>query len=245
MLIVPITISLSFAPLKRLYKIICRFLSLLGLSALILTLSRRGWIGFLVSIIFLFFLGLRTKLINSRKIVFISVLSMFILLIMTPVFYKVVHTSLYTDDYGAAYSRIPLMKVAINVIKANPIIGVGINNYSRIMHHYDSTRIGISFEFKGSVHNIYLLIAYELGIVELILFLIFVFIIYKKGIKILYCRDSISIISYLALGILVGITGYLVDNMVGWNYIHKQAFLFFITLCGLLVTLYSWKFRND
>ena len=61
---------------------------------------------------------------------------------------------IFSDDSGAAWSRIPLMKVALSMIEKHPFLGVGINNYTEVMHNYDNTKIGITTIVDYPVHNI-------------------------------------------------------------------------------------------
>jgi len=231
----PLTIILFFAPIKKVYKFICGLIFLVGVSTLILTLSRGGWGAFIISLIVLFFLGLKAKLFSLRRRLSIIVLSIILMTVVIFALQGLISTRLISDDYGAAYSRIPLMKVAMNIIRAQPFLGIGINNYSEVMQNYDNTAERISFKMPYVVHNSYLLIASEIGIPGLFFFLWFVTLIYKKGIKTLYCKDSL--INCIVIGILAGISGALIHFIVENVHLSHHVFFLFWVLSGLIVAL--------
>jgi O-antigen ligase len=68
-----------------------------------------------------------------------------------------------------------MMKVALNIIKENPMTGVGLNNYSNVMNRYDRTRENISYKFPFPVHNAFLIIACESGLLAMVCFIFILF----------------------------------------------------------------------
>ena len=188
----------------------------------------------------LFILCLKARLFSLRWNVSKVVVSIIILAIIIFSLQGFITTRLISDDYGAAYSRIPLMKVAMNIIKTHPFLGIGINNYAEVMQSYDNTTEKISFHFPYVVHNSYLLIASEIGVIGLLLFLWFVTQIYKRGINlILNCNDRFIICA--TVGFLAGITAFLINitfenvGMVG------QTFFIFLVISGVVIALVFGK----
>jgi putative inorganic carbon (hco3(-)) transporter len=59
----------------------------------------------------------------------------------------------------------------MRMIRANPVFGVGLNNYVPVAVDYDFTARQLTTEWNSAVHNGYLFIAGEIGIPGLIFFL--------------------------------------------------------------------------
>ena len=127
------------------------------------------------------------------------------------------------------------MKLAINIIKEHPLLGIGINNYTEVMQSYDNLPERITSNIQNPVHNAYLLIQAEIGIIGLFFFLCFVILIYKKGIVIIYCDDRF--ISCLAIGILAGFSGFLIQLLMMPPNMTSPSFLFFWTISGVIVAI--------
>lgn len=234
--LVPLAISLQFAPIKRRYKIFCGLTALTAISALIITLSRAAWGGFIISMFILLFLGFKARLFSLRKAVSIVVVGVILLTIVIFVFRGVIFTRLFSDDYGAAWSRMPLMKVALNIIKTHPFLGMGINNYAEVMQRYDNTIEGISFKMPyDTVHNSYLLIASEIGIMGLLLFLWFIIQLYKRAVKIMNCNDRFIIC--ITIGIMAGFISFLTQLLVMPPNMISPSFLFFWTISSVIVAI--------
>ena len=74
--------------------------------------------------------------------------------------------------------RIQYLRMAIDMIKEHPLLGIGFNNFQLYEDPIQPNYPGHIFFSK--VHNIYLLIASEMGLVSVGLFLLFIFSILKK-----------------------------------------------------------------
>ncbi|MDP3056905.1 MAG: O-antigen ligase family protein [bacterium] len=74
-------------------------------------------------------------------------------------------------------NRILYNNIAINIIKEFPITGIGGKNFTVIMQKFYNNQLE-SWQFQP-VHNIYLLIASELGLIGLSMFLVFIYLIVK------------------------------------------------------------------
>ncbi|MFH0810076.1 MAG: O-antigen ligase family protein [Pseudomonadota bacterium] len=138
---------------------------LLGVLALIFCFSRGAWISFTVGNLFLTTVALKRGLPWLRRLLVaqfavVAAIAPFSLLIMERAF---------GYDAGAAASRWPLMKLAWNMIVEHPVIGVGINTFLNVAPYY-ITR-DIAGAWVGEVHNMYLLIFAEAGLLGLLAFL--------------------------------------------------------------------------
>jgi O-antigen ligase len=82
--------------------------------------------------------------------------------------------TIYADS-----ERIQYFRMAIDMIKEHPFLGVGFNNFQLFEDPIQPSCPGHLFFSK--VHNIYLLIASEMGLLSAGLFLLFIFSILKKS----------------------------------------------------------------
>jgi putative inorganic carbon (HCO3(-)) transporter len=198
--------SLLFTNVGRARKWLAMAVMGFGGLALIFTLSRGGWIALVVSVTFICLLGWRRSGLSLKtSIVVVLILGMLFL-----PFHSVISERLLGNDRGSAESRIPLMKLAFRIIKDNPVLGVGANNFSVVMDRYLTPEFRNGFLF--AVHNKYLLVLSETGIFGLLAFLAFLLNALRQGWHCWEFRDRL--LSPLALGIMAGIAGHMVHMTV-------------------------------
>lgn len=233
----PITVGIFFLNLRKIYKLITSIIFSLGLLVLILTLTRAGWAGFILAVIVFLLLGLRARIFSIREALFILSILVLLLGIIMVFFYNGIFVRLFTYDYGSAASRIPLMRIALNMIKEHPLIGVGSNNYFEVMRSYGYSNI------NNVVHNSYLLIAAQIGIPGLLFFLSFVVLIYKKGLSLIFSKSRLC--QCLSIGILAGLSSMLIQLTVENFSITHQLFFIFWILSGLIVAMEKINFLES
>jgi putative inorganic carbon (HCO3(-)) transporter len=81
----------------------------------------------------------------------------------------IILSRLTSDDQGSAYGRIGLAQTALAIIKDHPWVGIGLNNYMLVSPQYYARALAPQIPFV--VHNAFLLIAAETGLVGLMAFL--------------------------------------------------------------------------
>lgn len=138
----------------------------LGVLALIMTGSRGAWISFFVAMVVFFYFAVKQKHVKKSSLVGTGLLGLIIILGVSLLFTEMIEERLFGEDHGSAMSRIPMIQIAINLIRAHPIGGVGINNYQVEMKKYNDTILGRRFRtIPRPVHNMYLLVMGETGII--------------------------------------------------------------------------------
>jgi putative inorganic carbon (HCO3(-)) transporter len=142
-------------------------------------------------------------------------------------------------DGGSAESRIPQFEVAFNIIKDKPFLGVGINNYSEVMHRYDNTEEGLASITKFPVHNIYLHIAAEMGLFGLFIFIWILAVIFTKGVS--YIMQNNDIMVYVVIGMLAGILAFLIHGLFDVASIGSKMFLFMWFFAGIIIAAKNIK----
>lgn len=137
----------------------------LGIIALIFSFSRGAWISFLAGNLFLLCLGVARRLPWLKRLLLAQMTTLVIIL----PFSSVILERIFGYDANAAWSRVPLMKLAWNMICDHPYLGVGINTFMNMAPRYITQ--DIAGAWLGEVHNMYLLVAAEAGAVGLAAFL--------------------------------------------------------------------------
>lgn len=138
---------------------------------LLLTFSRAAWlVSFLMTLFLLFFEWKKNKFSEKLKLLLVTLLTSIIFLV--PIFYCVIFPKLYlSSSEPAIQSRMDDLKLGWQNIKDSPFFGVGLGQPV-----YSGQR--------QPIHNLYLLIASETGLVGLILFLLFIISIIRNSFKI-------------------------------------------------------------
>jgi len=237
----PLSMSLTVSQIKPVYKIICFLTLAVGSAALAWTNSRAGWISFGVAALFVVFLGF-FKIENKKSLINIFMIIVAILIFIFPLYprlYNKIHGRLTGEDKGAAASRFPQFKVAFNIIKENPILGAGINNYSEIMWKYDDTEEGLEEITKYPVHNIFLHIAAEMGIPGLFIFIWFIAAIFYAGLNYVILNENIMV--HAVIGMLAGILAFLVHGLVDTASIGSKMFVFIWFFSGIVFAIRKIK----
>ncbi len=147
---------------------------LLALPALVLTLSRGAWIACLVSIVVLVLASPGRRLSPPA----VAALGLAMVVVLVPL-QGTISERLARSDEGAAAGRVPLVRMAGEMIGDHPLLGVGANNFVVELPRY----AGGSFSqvWLSSVHNKYLLIWSEAGPIALLAFLLLVGIPIVRG----------------------------------------------------------------
>lgn len=144
----------------------------IGTAALILTMSRVA--------ILLWFLILVGRLITSPQLktklvtVLLLVLAM-IILYFSGLFPRFTNLSLTDESFTR---RSGLTTAAVEIIKTHPLMGIGLNNFLVNLPKFQQAESTILY--LQPVHNIYLLVAAETGVVGLVFFLWFIGKTYQK-----------------------------------------------------------------
>jgi O-antigen ligase len=187
-------------------KLIFSLFLFIQLTSLILTFSRAGFISFICSS-FLFFLLMFIKKYDVKKML---ITFLIVLVLVGCLFSKYLIERGYFGHFfqsneakeinlGSSNVRILLKNVSINMIKQNPYFGIGFRNFLIKRGEYTS-----QITERAYVHNIYLLIAAETGIISFFVFLIFLILIFVNTLK--CCLNPLTItsicivISFLLIG---------------------------------------------
>lgn len=170
---------------SRLKKILIYTALFLGTASLFLTMSRTAILLWLLVIAAL---GVR-KIKNNLKQKNLHLYLIIIGLLMLGIFFTPIGSRFMNINFSdeVFILRMELVKNSIETIMKNPLFGTGINNYLVDLPSVWMTKY--SMLYLQPAHNIFLLVAVQLGIPGFLLFLIFLKktfenIIYNKHLKI-------------------------------------------------------------
>ena len=185
---------------KPFQKVFVGLCIIVGLIALISTGGRAAWGGFSIAILIFIFIAWRRKLVTTKAILWLFIA----ILIIGIIFFPVIYNRFTADDSGSAASRLMLSKLAWNLIQAsspNFLFGVGVNNYALLAPNYYTADVGdLGYIIDSSVHNTYLLIWAETGLIGLLFFLWFISVPLSKIWLYLHSHDQFITILAGGLG---------------------------------------------
>lgn len=131
----------------------------MGAVALALTLTRAAWAAFLVGLFWIMFLGYRRRDVSVRMIGAVFALIGVMAIAFTPLMIARLNGAPMESSYTERYA---LMQMALAVIKAHPVLGVGPGAYAMTFQAYIPPEWAHAWRF--TVHNHYLLRTAEAGI---------------------------------------------------------------------------------
>jgi O-antigen ligase len=200
----------------------------LGLVGLTLTLSRGGWVGFALSMTFLFVAAWRRGKLRLSTVLMVACS----VLLLSLLFRDTVTARVVGDDASPPETRIYLIKLASKIIMDNPVLGIGANNFAIAIAKYATP--DFSGEWLHVVHNKYLLIWAEVGIGGLLAFLLFLMTAIRRAWRCWKVNDPL--LSPLALGLMAGIIGQMAHMFFDLFHSRVQVQSLWI-VTGLIVAI--------
>jgi O-Antigen ligase len=191
---------------------------------LLVTLSRTGFITFIVSLIALFVLTFK----EMKSAVFKLLIFASPFIAMGYIWWEYV-TEIMRHRAIALDARSAVWESGLALFFDNPFLGLGVNNYSVVRETLAS-----QYFHEANLHNSWLTILVELGPVGLICYVVFVaFIVWKATIR-------PSILSKGFVCAIVGLSVGAISNQL----FDSFYFQFFITLVFSMVALGDGQFLN-
>lgn len=237
--IVP-ALLINFAVLKKSINNLKYFYSLIfvfGIIALIFSFSRAGWLSYLIGTTFLLFFNGNPKFLTNKNMVYFLGLLLIII-----IFYPFIQERLFINDGGAAEDRLHLNRIAFEIIKNNYILGVGINNYWFTM--WKSIPANYDWPYVYLVHNLFLYVFAETGVLGFISVLLIFFMPFKNLLYIARNKQDNDIAAYCA-GICAAIIALFLQNMVDITWASQSINSFYLILIGLGTSMMNIKQNSD
>lgn len=243
----PIALALLFANTRFFVKLLSITALFTGCIALILTLSRTGWVTAAASmgavmLLSFFHPKLRAQFLVGRLAILIGGAAVGLALSGK------IMKRLFQSDEGAVDVRFQWLEVAWGMIVDKPILGWGLNTFVFQMGPY--TEYGSYdkvYDVYGAnlpvVHNVYALVTAEQGFVGFFIFLIFVISVMIMAFKALLVKQQVM--HALALGSICGYGVYLLDWLASFSLRMDHMGRTFFILLGLIAAINYWRIHNE
>lgn len=207
-----------FGVLHLRYKIIYMASALVVLGVIMLTYSRTQMaLYFVIVLISLFVMEGRRKraLIRSGKVLAALVPALLVVISLVLVNAEELYERFFNAPETNTSTRLVLNAIALGMIFENPLIGIGWNSFVDTMWEYDPFKMAASFQYP--VHNMYLLIFSETGILGLLSYLYLLYRLYKcylfgvSRLKEVASRNLMRVAGVLVLIVLL-------TGLQGWSF---------------------------
>lgn len=239
-LLLPLTLALSLLRMRTRYRVALITLLGLGTAAMIRTLSRSGWVGLALGSLLTLWLIARRKGFRLRRLRRALMPLGMTMVLITILFWHPITVRLFAPMPYSVSFRLKLAQGALEMIKAQPLIGVGLNTFREVMTDFPSLYLFAAR--PAPVHNIYLLVAAETGILGLLFFLWL--LIGILGIGFYYSRYSQELYAATSAGICGGLSALLAHDMLSWLFTFDPVFVLFWFLVGLLTAVARLEIRS-
>jgi len=255
----PLAISLFFATQNGVHKILLLIGILTMGGSLILTFTRGSYLAIGISSLFMFFLYLISRgkgFIKEHKKIFIFILT---LIILVPFLFAIpnplnkpgtiiskikgrISVTQFTQSTSLK-RRIAIWKFTGMMIKDHPLLGSGIGTFKYNSLSYQAkffdqgeNRHLYPYGIADKVHNEYLQLGAELGIIGLGIFFWFIITYFNYGIKLLKkLKDEYK--QGIVIGLIGGVAAVLIDAIFGFPLHLPATLVSFWLFVGLIVSL--------
>lgn len=145
------------------------FIILIIVFNILISFSRAGYLALLTFYISLNIFFILNKFYSIKKILFVNLTFIILIILFCISFYSNVHSTLYSTDSHrrSTVGRIDQWRNAINIIKEYPFCGIGSKNYALISNTFQEKKIDASF--SGRINNSYLHVLIEKGFIGFLL----------------------------------------------------------------------------
>jgi len=231
--ITPLIIGLALFYFKGREKIAIILAAGLATTGIILTFSRGTALGLYVGVLFI-------SICRRSKIVALSLIAF--LLIFPFILPKTIKDWAKIGHYNPIVfmcntDRISIYKNSVNMIKHHPIIGVGVNTFSKNYFKYklpepDDARSGDSMY----AHNHFLQMAGEIGLVGLGVFLWLLFRLFRKS-MLIYRSLKDEYFKVISLSVTACLIAFLINGLTETSLYYSRVSMIFWYFIGFTLAL--------
>ena len=167
-MLMPVLLGLSLTRQQTRWRLWYGFAFVCSLAGIFVTLTRGAWLTLPVSSLIVLWLVYGRRIVRAKALLMAAIVA---LATVAAGFYAwpIIEKRFTHTDYKSSGSRMPLNLASLSVIQKYPLAGVGLNNFAERFKVEDTTGHSRLFlNYKHLVHNMYLWIATEVGLIGLL-----------------------------------------------------------------------------
>jgi O-antigen ligase len=191
--------------------------------AIVFSFTRGAWLGALSGI------AVASFWIPRRQLFRIVVPIVVVGLVASPFVYHRVSMTIKGQS-GGDIGRIKLLKVGLEMIRAHPLFGVGLERIPREFPNYYKGNDLNTF-YTGHMQNKFLQIAAERGLICFAAFLWFLFVLYRSLWRVLKNGDEMRCLT--GVSALCALTGFLVMGLAEFNFGDSEPLILFLFIVSI------------
>ena len=219
------------------------FAFLLGIPALVATQSRSGWLSFAVSCSIVLLLSIFHRRVQKNSMIAIPLLLALGLFLMIAFSSKIANRLFHSKE-DATIGREVFEGDAERMIAEKPIFGWGLNTYSFEVEPFMKYTVK---SFEGGVlppvHNIYLLVLAETGVVGFTFHAIIFGMLFWHAYGNLRVRNDLLYMVNAAC--IAGLAAVLVDGNFSFTWRINGYQKAFWVIAAMVMAIYYWRLRHE
>jgi putative inorganic carbon (HCO3(-)) transporter len=243
----PMAIALLLANVSPVLKALLAVALLVGQPALVLTLSRGGWIEFSIAFVLVILFGAMHPLSRKRFMLARVVIVAITVVIATAASPQIMER-VFGADPNSVKGRLEWLETAKAMVMDNPVFGVGLNCYVYMQLPYGKHKTPQEMtqqygDIWPAVHNSWMLAWAEQGTVGFAFWVIFHILVLREAVKSLKIRDPMM--HALNAGLLAGFIAIMFDGLTSFYIRTEGPGRTFWILIGLILAIGYWRRANE
>lgn len=194
-----------------------------GVLALFASSSRGALLG-LVAGLFV------VTILKGKKFLVYLLIGLILLSLFMPNYYKSRISKLTDITSNNVYSRLSMYKAGVDMFLEKPILGVGLNNVKTVYDMYELPEFEHFGDKHRNLHNLYINILVELGIIGFSILAILIYLLGKKS-WLNYKANK----NWFNLGVIGLFVGEGTHNMFDYTFHASEVFMIVLLFIGLLI----------
>ncbi|MCF7916290.1 MAG: O-antigen ligase family protein [Candidatus Omnitrophica bacterium] len=237
-MIAPLVIGYSLSCRNRFKRFFFGFLGAFLSASVFLSLSRAGSISLGVALLLMIFF-LKKDWFKEGKIWLIgSVILIAVILVI------LAGTDLIFERFSYFWEnldkRLSLFRDSLGIVKDFPLFGVGLGNFQYIFTAY---RTAPAYNYYYYLHNDYMQLIVEAGLLGAFFYFLFLFQTFKKIITKLRKRHDLFV-KNIVIGGGCGLIGTLIHSFFDFNFHIPAVFIMFYIILGIIYKIVNIHFYS-